>query len=126
MQQGPQSRRRMRHFLAILRFPADHPHHRGLFWAWPHVTMDGRHLNLWMLNGIEPRFERWGLRRAEAKRALLGVENGCYAAGRGTFSDQPKILIRGIYRPYRIKASTAPEAGSESGSRPRLSPCFQP
>ena len=24
-------------------FPADHLHHRGVFWAWPHVTVDGRH-----------------------------------------------------------------------------------
>ena len=44
----------------------------------------------------------------------------------GIFCDQLKTLIRGGYRPYRIKALTAPEAGSGSGSRPRLFPLFQP
>ncbi len=73
-------------------FPADHPHHRGVFWAWPHVTVDGRHLDLWMQNGIEPRFERWGLRRAEEKQAILGVENGWYAAGRKVMSE--RLLLR--------------------------------
>ncbi len=73
-------------------FPADHPHHRGVFWAWPHVTVDGRHLDLWMQNGIEPRFERWGLRRLEEQQALLGVENGWYAAGRKVMSEQ--LLLR--------------------------------
>ena len=37
-------------------FPRDHYHHRGLFWAWPHVKIGGRELDLWMLKGIEQRF----------------------------------------------------------------------
>ena len=74
-------------------FPADHLHHRGVFWAWPHVTVDGRHHDLWMQNGIEPRFERWGLRRTEKKQALLGVENGWYVAGRKVVSEHLLLLV---------------------------------
>jgi hypothetical protein len=73
-------------------FPDDHLHHRGVFWAWPHVTVDGRQLDLWMQNGIEPRFERWGVRRVEETDALLGVENGWYATGRKVMSEQ--LLLR--------------------------------
>ncbi len=73
-------------------FPADHLHHRGLFWAWPHVTVDGHHYDLWMQNGIEPRFERWGLRRIEEKQAALGVDNGWYVAGRKVMDE--KLLLR--------------------------------
>jgi len=40
-------------------FPRDHYHHRGLFWAWPHVTLGAQHHDLWMLRGIEQKFERW-------------------------------------------------------------------
>ena len=40
-------------------FPKDHYHHRGLFWAWPRVRIGDQHYDLWMLKGIEHRFERW-------------------------------------------------------------------
>ena len=64
-------------------FPADHLHHRGVFWAWPHVTVDGRHLDLWMQNGIEARFERGACGGPTEKQAILGVENSWYGpAGR--------------------------------------------
>ncbi len=73
-------------------FPADHLHHRGLFWAWPHVTVDGKHYDLWMQNGIEARFERWGLRRTEERQAILGVENGWYVSGRKVMREE--LLLR--------------------------------
>jgi hypothetical protein len=37
-------------------FPADHWHHRGIFWAWPRVTFDGKTYDMWMhLNQIVRR-----------------------------------------------------------------------
>jgi hypothetical protein len=59
-------------------FPEDHHHHRGLFWAWPHITVAGKTSSLWDLRGIEQRFERWLYREAGAAAAVLGVENGWY------------------------------------------------
>jgi hypothetical protein len=59
-------------------FPKDHYHHRGLFWAWPHVIIDGKQHSLWDLRGIEQRFERWLCRQPGAAAAVLGVENGWY------------------------------------------------
>ena len=89
-------------------FPADHLHHRGLFWAWPHVTVDGRHHDLWMQNGIEPRFDRWGVRQTEQKQALLGVENGWYAGGRKVMSEQ--LLLS---RPSRRRQGPCDRPGAD-------------
>jgi len=69
-------------------FPDDHHHHRGLFWAWPHVTIAGRNHDLWALSGIEQRFERWLARDTGPGGALLGVENGWYAGNRRVMGER--------------------------------------
>ena len=56
-------------------FPRDHYHHRGLFWAWPHVTSGTNEVDLWMLNGVRHEFERWLKREASETAAILGVQN---------------------------------------------------
>ena len=56
-------------------FPKDHLHHRGIFWAWPQVILDGNTLDGWMMKGLEVRHERF----LEKKPTLLKVENGWYA-----------------------------------------------
>jgi len=73
-------------------FPPDHLHHRGLFWDWPHVTVDGRHHDQWMLDGSEPRFVRWGIREAGPEDARLGVENGWFVGERQVMREQ--VLLR--------------------------------
>ncbi len=60
-------------------FPDDHYHHRGLFWAWPHVRSGGREYDLWMIHGVHHRFERWLAQECRGDAALLAVENGWYA-----------------------------------------------
>jgi len=70
-------------------FPADHYHHRGLFWAWPHVQVGGKHYDLWMLTGVRQQFERWLAREADADgKALLAVENGWYVGDRRIVREQ--------------------------------------
>lgn len=69
-------------------FPRDHYHHRGLFWAWPHVKIDGREYDLWMLKGIQHQFERWLNQRAEPDAAVLGVQNGWYVGDRKVMDEQ--------------------------------------
>lgn len=63
-------------------FPRDHYHHRGLFWAWPQVSIDGEKYDLWLIKGIRHKFERWLARETGPASATLGVENGWYVGDR--------------------------------------------
>lgn len=38
--------------------PADHVHHRGIFWAWPQVSAGGQKGDLWLGKGAIHRFEK--------------------------------------------------------------------
>lgn len=63
-------------------FPSDHWHHRGIFWAWPVVKIQGKAFDLWTLTGgIENRFGRW-LEKKDGARARLAVENGWFIEGK--------------------------------------------
>jgi hypothetical protein len=72
-------------------FPKDHYHHRGLFWAWPHVRIGNQHYDLWMLKGIEQRFVRWLARESGTNGATLGVENGWFAGERKVVREEVRI-----------------------------------
>jgi hypothetical protein len=73
--------------------PSDHPHHRGVFWAWPHVTIDGRHYDSWTLKGIAPQFERWSARETGPESARLGVVNGWYVGAKKVMNEQMLITV---------------------------------
>ncbi len=74
-------------------FPKDHCHHRGLFWAWPHVRSGGQEYDLWMLRGIRQQFERWTDRRAGPAEAVLGVENGWYVGQRRVVREEVGMRV---------------------------------
>ncbi len=73
--------------------PADHLHHRGVFWAWPHVTVAGRHHDSWILRGIAPRFERFGAQECGPESARLELENGWYVATKKVMSEALTITV---------------------------------
>lgn len=75
-------------------FPRDHFHHRGLFWAWPHVAVDGKQYDLWMLRGIRQQFERWIERSVGAERAVLAVENGWYVGERRIVKEEVRFVVQ--------------------------------
>jgi hypothetical protein len=80
--------------------PADHLHHRGVFWAWPHVTIDGRHHDGWMMRGIAPRYVGWTARESGPDSARLGVENGWYVGMKKVMREQLMITVhRALTRP---------------------------
>jgi Methane oxygenase PmoA len=56
-------------------FPKDHYHHHGLFWGWPHVTIDGKDYDFWKMRGTDIRFKRWMSKASDNSVAILGVEN---------------------------------------------------
>lgn len=83
-------------------FPRDHYHHRGLFWSWPHVRIGDQHYDLWMLKGIEHRFERWLAREAGANGATLGVENGWFVGSRKIVREQAWVRAAPPSRDERV------------------------
>jgi len=74
-------------------FPRDHYHHRGLFWSWPHVQVGGQHYDLWMLKGIEHRFQRWLARETGPGPAVLGIENGWYVGPKRVMLEQVWVRV---------------------------------
>jgi hypothetical protein len=74
-------------------FPKDHYHHRGLFWGWPHVISAGKEYDLWMLKGIEQRFEKWLGREADAKGATLALENGWYVGDKKVMEEKVRLRV---------------------------------
>lgn len=59
-------------------FPADHYHHRGLYWAWPRVRVGEDDCDLWHMMGIKPYFEAWDYQEAGPVCAALGFQAGWY------------------------------------------------
>ena len=72
-------------------FPKDHYHHRGLFWAWPHVRIGDKAYDLWMLKGIEQRFVRWLEREVRADGATLAVENGWFVGEKKVVKEEVRL-----------------------------------
>ncbi len=62
-------------------FPADHRHHRGVFWAWPNCSVGERKINVWELVDARPVFEKWVEKSVTAERARFAVESGWYYDG---------------------------------------------
>lgn len=74
-------------------FPKDHYHHRGLFWAWPHVKIGTQESDLWMLKGIRTQFERWLRQDANNSTAVLGVQNGWFIGDRKVVDEQVWLRV---------------------------------
>jgi hypothetical protein len=60
-------------------FPADHYHHRGLYWGWPTVQVGDRQVDSWHYRNFSYKFHRWLGKETTPNHARLGVENGWYA-----------------------------------------------
>jgi hypothetical protein len=59
-------------------FNKDHPHHRGISWMWPEVTVGGKKGDIWTVQGFQQRFVAWKARETGAETARLAVENGWF------------------------------------------------
>ena len=59
-------------------FPKDHYHHLGMFWAWPHIFIEGKEYDLWMYKNIKQKFVSWLAQDAGPAAAQLAVENGWF------------------------------------------------
>lgn len=58
-------------------FPADHPHHHGVFWAWPVVKVRGVTTQNWHPHdpSLRHKFVRWIKQTTGTENAVIAVEN---------------------------------------------------
>jgi hypothetical protein len=75
-------------------FPKDHWHHRGVFWMWPLITVDGKTYDGWMNLQIQQRFVKWLKRKATGDEAMLAAENGWYLGDRRIAREEVEIVAR--------------------------------
>lgn len=56
-------------------FPADHLHHRGVFFGWPAMTVKGQRVDYWHLRGLRPSFEELTVKKGDGAAASFESRN---------------------------------------------------
>ena len=74
-------------------FNRDHPHHRGISWMWPEVTVNGKKGDIWTVKEFQQRFVRWKGRKCDGEQAVLAVENGWFEGDRQFVKEDVEIRI---------------------------------
>jgi len=73
-------------------FNKDHPHHRGIFWAWEVITVDGKKDDAWTVKGFREHFVAWQAKETLATQARLAVENGWYDGEKKFVKENVEII----------------------------------
>jgi hypothetical protein len=77
-------------------FNPNHAHHRGIFWAWPEITVNGKKDDIWTVKGFREKFVRWDARETRADSARLAVENGWYDGDRKFVREHVEIVAHSV------------------------------
>lgn len=83
-------------------FNHDHPHHRGIFWAWEVVIVDGKTNDVWTVKGFKQKFVRWKAREVSADQARLAVENGWYDRDHKFVKEDVDIVTHPVAKDQRV------------------------
>jgi hypothetical protein len=116
-------------------FNPDHPHHRGIFWAWTDVTVDGKKGDMWTVKGpFLNRFVAWKARETTEATARLAVENGWFDGERKFVREEVEIVAhratagrRVLDFTLRLEAVQQPVeiAGTSEGKKGFSGFCFK-
>jgi hypothetical protein len=74
-------------------FPADHWHHRGLFWSWPVVETGGKTYDIWMDFTARPKTVKAPVARISGDNAFLEAGNVWEAEGREIVRENVKATV---------------------------------
>lgn len=74
-------------------FPSDHWHHRGLFWAWPIVEVNGKQYDLWMRFTAKHRSEKTPAVSSRDGQARLEAENLWEADGKDIVRETLRLTV---------------------------------
>jgi hypothetical protein len=83
-------------------FNRDHPHHRGIFWAWEVVTVDGKTDDVWTVKGFKQKFVRWEARETKGDLARLAVENGWVDGDKKFVKEEVEIVTHAAAKGQRV------------------------
>ncbi|MGB9456340.1 MAG: DUF6807 family protein [Bryobacteraceae bacterium] len=87
-------------------FPADHPHHRGLFWAWPVIETGGKKYDSWMVLSAAERSATTPVTSVTSGEARLEARNFWQAGGRDIVAETLRLTVlpaRGATRELRVE-----------------------
>jgi hypothetical protein len=99
--------------------PADHYHHHGVFWTWPHVAVheSGEHepdgkvteYNLWESNSaLKQHFVRWIDKTISEQTATFEVENGWFIGnpqnGKKVMTERVKVIVHRVHEANGVKS----------------------
>jgi len=71
-------------------FPADHVHHRGVYWAWPHVKVGDEQYDLWSLRGIHCKVLDGQL---HINAASLQLTNGWFVGDKQVMREAVRLVV---------------------------------
>ena len=83
-------------------FNPNHPHHRGISWMWPEVTVDGKKGDIWTVKGFQQRFVQWKAREMGPASARLAVENGWFDGDRRFAKEEVEIVTHSVAGNERV------------------------
>jgi hypothetical protein len=94
--------------------PVDHPHHRGLFWAWPVMRVGASQGDSWTLTDATHRFEGILAQQATAHDATLSARHSWWVGDKRALNETMTLHIapsrhreRRIALELRLEAATA-------------------
>ncbi len=74
-------------------FPADHYHHRGLYFAWPGVHAGGQRYDMWHLIGMWTKFEHLLIKEEGPVFNELIIQNGWYTDTRKVMDEVMNLTV---------------------------------
>jgi len=84
-------------------FNKDHPHHRGIFWAWMEISVDGKKGDIWTVKGtFQDRFVAWKAKETSDSQAKLDVENGWFDGERKFVSEKVGVVVHPVDNDQRM------------------------
>lgn len=107
---APESKRRCCYFFPVYTpagvsmlddFPADHWHHRGLFWSWPIVETGGKRYDIWMMFTAKHRTVKPVATKVSGKAATIEAHNVWEAGGKDIVKEDVSMTILPAKGPSR-------------------------
>jgi Methane oxygenase PmoA len=74
-------------------FPADHWHHRGLFWSWPIVETEGQRYDIWMMFTARDRSTKAPATLVRADEAQMEAHNIWVAGGKDIVREDVRLTV---------------------------------